>query len=565
MERETLEVDVLIVGAGAAGLPAAYRIKKQIDVHNAAVDQGKASGKKIVDPTILVIEKSSEVGNHIVSGAVMEPRGLRELIPDYKEQGAPIETPVTSSEMRIMFDRKSWALPFHPPGMDNRGNEVISLNKLVRWLGQQVAGLGIDVLTDTPGAEPLIVNGRVVGVRTGDKGADKHGKPKSNFQAGTDIRARLTIFAEGSRGSATKVLVERLGLHGFNPQLYATGIKEVWEVKPEKHVLGKVVHTAGFPLYHSVMGGGFIYHMANRMVSLGLVVSLDYQDPLLDPHLEFQKYKTHPYVRDLLEGGKMLNYGAKTIPEGGFYSLPKSHFPGGLLIGDAGGFLNMQKLKGIHLAIQTGMLAADTAVDALAHDDVSAERLASFTRAFQAAWGHDELFKVRNFRQALQHGFVLGGVLIGFQVLTGGRGLVDRMRLEEGHKHMKTISEYYGTPFVERAYKPPRLDTPENFDKLTDVFHSGATHEEDQVPHLRVADTSICVTRCTEEYGNPCQRFCPANVYEMVPDEKDKEMLKLHLNFSNCVHCKTCDIMDPYGIITWVTPEGGGGPVYQNL
>ncbi len=565
MQREVLEVDVLIVGAGPAGLAAAYHLKKQIDAHNAAVDQGKGAGKKISEPTLLVIEKASEVGNHIISGAVMDPRGLRELIPDYVQKGAPIESPVLADDILMMTDQHGFHAPFLPPGMSNVGNEIVSLNALTRWLGKQVADLGVDIFTETAAWEPLIESGRLVGVRTGDKGVDKHGKPKSNHQLGADIRAKVTIVAEGSRGSLAKQLEKQFNLRGRNPQLYATGLKEVWEVRPERHQKGKVVHTVGFPLYGRAMGGGFIYHMNKNLVSLGLVVSLDYEDPLLDPHYEFQRFKTHPYVKSLLEGGKMLNYGAKTIPEGGYYSIPKCTFPGGILIGDTGGFLNMKKLKGIHLAFKTGMLAADAAVSALANDDSSAERLSQFDKGWQACWGHDELHKVRNFRQALQKGFILGGVLIGIQELTGGKGLIDPMPLEEGHKRMQTIHEHFGMPFAPREYKPPRIGTPENFDKVTDVFHSGATHEEDQVPHLHVADTTVCATKCFEEYGNPCQRFCPAHVYEMVPDGAEKGRVKLQLNFSNCVHCKTCDIADPYGIITWVPPEGGGGPVYQNL
>jgi electron-transferring-flavoprotein dehydrogenase len=427
-------------------------------------------------------------------------------------------------------------------------------------LGAQVEESGVDVFTGFAGAELLMEGSRVIGVRTGDKGIDKAGKPKGNFEPGIDVRAKVTILAEGARGSLTKQLVERLRLDsGRNPQVYAIGVKEVWDVPKQRDAGGWVFHTMGWPLKNEEFGGGFIYNMADGKVSIGLVAGLDYHDPRFDPHVRFQEYKTHPFVRALLEGGSMHSYGAKTIPEGGYWALPRYYGDGFLIVGDAAGFLNAMRLKGIHLGIKSGMLAAQAAFEAVGASDVSANRLRRFEELTELSWIKEELWKTRNFHQGFERGLIAGMAETGLQMITGGRGLVNRSPNVAGHTRMRQLREYYGT-----LTPPPPIqnfDRKLTFDKLTDVYHSGTAHDEDQPVHLVVVEPDICHTRCTEEYGNPCQFFCPAAVYAMAPNEQGQ--LRLEINASNCVHCKTCDIMDPYQVINWVTPEGGGGPSYD--
>jgi len=396
----------------------------------------------------------------------------------------------------------------------------------------------------------------VIGVRTEDKGRDKDGKPKENFTPGYELRAKVTVLAEGPRGSLTKDLVSRLHLDGLNPQAYAIGIKELWEVPPGRIAAGSVSHTLGWPLDSSQHGGGWLYGMRDNRVSVGLVASLDYHDPRFDPHEAFQRYKTHPHIRRILEGGTLVRFGAKTIPEGGWYSMPRPYADGVLLIGDSASFLNGQRLKGIHLAIKSGMLAAETILEALRSGDTSARTLSSFSKKINQSWIKPELWRVRNFHQGFQHGLYAGLFHTALQMATGGRGLVDPMRIRPGYEEYRKI-----TPGQSAA---PRFvgDGKLTFDRLTDVYHSGVRHEEDQPCHLHVADTNICADRCAAEYGNPCQYFCPAAVYEMI---HIRDALRLKINASNCVHCKTCDIADPYQIITWVPPEGGGGPNYEGM
>jgi electron-transferring-flavoprotein dehydrogenase len=407
----------------------------------------------------------------------------------------------------------------------------------------------------------LIEDGKVVGVRTGDKGVDKFGKPKGNFEPGIDIRAKLTILAEGSRGSLTKQLVRKFNLdRDRNPQVYAVGVKEVWDVPKETATGGRVIHTMGWPLRNEEFGGGFIYNMSEGRVSIGFVIGLDYLDPRLDPHTRFQQFKTHPYIKSILEGGKLYSYGAKSIPEGGYWALPQYYFDGGMIVGDAAGFLNSMRLKGIHLAFKTGMLAADAAYQALVANDLSASKLREFEELVDDSWVKEELWKVRNFHQAFEHGFFAGMIHTGLQMVTGGRGLRDRYRNKPGHARMEQLREYYDGNIPAPA--TPAYDGKLTFDKLTDVYNSGTAHDEDQPCHLHILQPDICHPRCTNEYGNPCQFFCPAAVYEMVENGNDR---RLQINFSNCVHCKTCDIMDPYEIINWVTPEGGDGPGYELL
>jgi electron-transferring-flavoprotein dehydrogenase len=561
-------MDVLFVGAGPASLSGALHLSRLVSEHNEAVEKGTRKGKPLGEIQIAVIEKGATVGAHILSGAVMDPKALRELIPDFIEQGAPVESPVNEDYFLYLTKTRAIKSPITPPPLKNHGYYIVSLNKLTAWLGEKCEEAGVNIFPEFPGAEVLYDEAdRVVGVRTGDKGIDKEGKRKSNFEPGVDILAKVTVLGEGPRGSLTKQLTQRLGLNdGREPQVYSIGVKELWELPDDRYPAGRVTHTLGYPSDSNTYGGGWIYGMQNRIINLGYVTGLDYGDPLLDPHAEFQRFKEHPFVAKLLEGGKMIRYGAKTIAAGGFYAIPQFHGDGFLLVGDSAGFLNSQRLKGIHTAIKSGMLAAQSIFDALLAEDYSKEQLKSYRRFVRESWITQELRRVRNFHAAFKHGRWLGLANAGLQFLTGGRswGLFDRANLEPGHTAMKKLKDYgYHGDDLDQRYGKLRFDGKLTFNKVTDVYHAAVSHDEDQPVHLHVLDTNICSTRCAEEYGNPCQRFCPAAVYEMVENGDGKR--RLQINFSNCVHCKTCDIMDPYQIINWVTPEGGGGPDYKGM
>ncbi|HEY3579256.1 MAG TPA: electron transfer flavoprotein-ubiquinone oxidoreductase, partial [Pyrinomonadaceae bacterium] len=498
-----------------------------------------------------------------------DPRALRELIPDFVEQGAPLESPVKEDYFLYLTAKHAIRSPITPPPLKNHGYYIVSLNRLTAWLGEKCEEAGVNIFPEFPGADLLYdEKDRVLGVRTGDKGIDKEGKPKANFEPGVDLRAKVTVLGEGPRGSLTKQLIERLGLdEGREPQVYSIGVKELWELPDDRYPAGRVTHTLGFPSDSQTYGGGWIYGMQNRVLNIGYVTGLDYKDPLLDPHAEFQRYKTHPYIAKLLEGGKMIRYGAKTIAAGGYFAMPRTYANGVLLVGDCAGFLNSQRLKGIHSAIKSGMLAAEVIFEALKAKDYSAQQLQRYEQCVNESWIIPELRKVRNFHAGFKHGRWLGIVNTGLQFFTGGRswGLFDRDRAKAGHEEMRKLNAYgYRGDNLEQRYNGFRFDGKTTFNKLTDVYHAAVGHDEDQPAHLHVLDTNICSTRCAEEYGNPCQRFCPAAVYEMVDDGGNGKR-RLQINFSNCVHCKTCDIMDPYQIINWVTPEGGGGPDYKGM
>jgi len=549
IQREQLEADVLIVGAGPAGLACALHLANLIKKHNA--DGAKP---QLSTENIYVLEKGRELGAHQLSGAIMNPKALAELVPDF-EKSAPLDTPVTDSAALLFTKNGSYRAPITPPPFNNSGNYVISLSKLVKWLGGLVEAAGINIFKEFAGAELIYDGDGVVGVITEDKGVDKNGKPKDNYTPGYELRAKVTVLAEGPRGSLAKKLIAKESLENINPQTYGIGIKELWEVPPGKIRPGYVAHTLGWPLDTKTYGGGWIYGLSNNRVSLGLVVALEYKNPRFDPHAAFQTWKTHPFVKNLLEGGKLVRYGAKSLPYGGWYAMPRNYVDGALIVGDSGSFLDAQRLKGVHLAMKSGMLAAETIYEALVDGDTSAKTLKQYKDNINASYIKEELWRVRNFHQAFHNGLLDGFFYSGLQELTGGRGLIDPMRTHPGYENYEKI---HGRPAAPRFSGDGKL----TFDRLTDVYHSGTRHDEDQPCHLKVLEPDVCVDRCAEEYGNPCQYFCPAAVYEMV---KEGNAPKLKINFANCVHCKTCDIADPYQIIDWTVPEGGGGPNYEGM
>lgn len=554
MERETLEVDVLIVGGGPSGMSAALRLAQL---------QTEQGGEPLA---IAVLEKARETGAHQLSGAVLDPSALRQLIPDFEEKGAPLASEVHHDRVYFLTKSAKFRAPITPPPFKNHGNYLISLSRFVKWMGGLVEAAGIDVFTGFPATEMLYDGNRVVGVRTGDRGIGKHGERKPNFEPGVDIRARVTILSDGVRGNLTKQLVRRLALdEGRLPQLYAIGLKELWEVPKDRIAPGTVIHTAGYPLKMEEFGGGFIYALPDGVLSLGLVTGLDYRDPMFDPHVAFQHFKRHPLVAGLLEGGQMVRYGAKALPEGGWHTIPRLYADGVLIAGDAGGFVNSIRLKGIHLAMRTGMLAAEAAFDAIRADDVSGARLKSYEAAIDASDVRREMYPVRNVHQAFSYGTLAGMAYSGLAMLTRGWWFRDPMPSHAGYERMVKMADYYPDvrPDPDSTVNPVKIDRQLTYDRLTGVHFSGTRHPEDQPSHLIVHDANVCATRCRAEFGNPCTRFCPANVYEMV--DAGNGTKKLQINASNCVHCKTCDIMDPYQIIDWVPPEGGGGPQYEGM
>ena len=556
-----MEADVVIVGGGPAGMACALRLSQLIDEHNA-----KRPDAPLSKDNIYVLEKAREVGAHCLSGALLDPRSMLELLPDF-ETDAPLEAAVVKEAVYYLTRTGKFKLPIVPPPLRDHGNYVISINRFVKWLASKVEAAGITIFTGFAGSELLFEKGRVLGVRTDDKGVDKNGQQKSNFEPGYDLKAKVVILAEGSRGSLTKQLIGRFQLdNARNPQTYGIGVKELWELPAGRLAAGEVIYTMGYPLTFNEYGGAWIYGSHDNLVSLGFVTGLDYPDPRIDPQRVLQEFKKHPFIAKLLEGGKMVRYGAKSLPYGGWWCIPPVAGDGWMILGDSAGFLNSQRLKGIHLAIKSGMLAAETAYEAMAKDDFSLDVLEKFQDRVDKSWIKEELWPVRNFHQGFDKGFLSGMLHAGIQQATGGRGLRAHYSNHAGHVRMKQLSQLpaNGGP-EEHIINAAKGDGKLTFDKLTDVYYSGTKHEEDQPAHLVIHDTNICNERCVREFGNPCKNFCPANVYEMVEASDTPSGLQIHLNASNCVHCKTCDIMDPYEIITWVPPEGGGGPNYEGM
>ena len=547
IEREAMEYDVVIVGGGPAGLAAAIRLK-----------QLAAEGGSEV--TVCVLEKGSEIGAHIVSGAVMDPVALNELLPDWKERGAPLTTQVTEDQFVFLSETSATAVPYAlvPSALKNPGYYTGSLGNLVRWLGQQAEALGVEIFPGFAAAEVLYDEGGAVkGVATGNMGIGKDGQPTGNFQPGVELHGKYTLFAEGARGSLGKQVIARFRLdEGRDPQTWGIGLKEVWEVRPENFKAGRVFHSVGWPLGPNTYGGGWMYHFGENLVSVGLVVGLGYSNPYLSPFEEFQRYKTHPAVRATLDGGKRLEYGSRAINASGLQSLPKLVFPGGALVGCDAGFLNAPRIKGSHAALKSGMLAANAAFDALAAGR-QRDELGAYPQAFEASWLHDELHRARNFKPWLDKGLYWGGFMFGIdQIVFRGKAPWTLHRQFADHEKLKPASQC--API---AY--PRPDGVLTFDRLSSVYLANTNHEENQPAHLTLKDSAVPMSINLPIYAGPEQRYCPAGVYEFVKGEDGRE--RLQINFQNCVHCKTCDIKDPTQNIVWVTPEGGGGPNYTNM
>jgi len=558
IENNSVKTDVLIVGGGVAGLAFSIHLADLVARHN-------ESATRKLPINILLVEKGASLGSHSLSGAVVNPSTLKALLPGVEIKDLPFETPVTRDEFYRLTSKTAIKMPFAPPFMSNKGNFVTSAGKIARYLGEIAEKKRVQVYPGFSAEELLYENGRVVGAKMIDTGVSKEGKPMDNYQAGTKVLARLVILAEGSRGSLAKKFIQKHKLQGLNPQVYSTGVKELWEVPEGAFEPGRVIHTLGYPFSFNHFGGGFIYGMTKRTVALGIAAALDYKDPTFDPHAALQLYKKHPRVAKILEKGRILKYGAKTIPEGGLYSLPKLFHDSVMIVGDSAGFLSMPGLKGIHLAIESGMLSAKAAFEAFLKNDFSSEQLKRYEDLFRESPGYKDLYRVRNFRAGFANGMILGAFHFGTQIVTGGRGITPsgKMKIHEDAACYTPLSDVK-RPFNKKYEKDLSYDKKLTYDKVTDVFYSGSKHDEEQPCHCHVHDLNLCRDVCIPKYGAPCQYFCPADVYEVVTDPKTGKK-DIHLHPANCVHCKTCDIKDPFGNVEWAVPYGGDGPEYDNL
>ncbi|MCP4806139.1 MAG: electron transfer flavoprotein-ubiquinone oxidoreductase [Proteobacteria bacterium] len=575
IERESMPVDVLFVGGGPACLAGALHLMDLIEKHNEGVAAGTIEGEEYDEPMIGLIEKGSEIGSHGISGAVLDPRALDELIPDWKDDSSfPLERYVEREAMLMLADEeRGFPLPFMPPEFHDHGKPIVSIAKFQKWLGEKAEEKGVMVFPGFAGVELLYdEDGKCNGVRTGDKGVGPNGEQKDNFEPGMDLESPVTILGEGPRGHLARILMNKYGLQeGRNEMGYETGCKEVLEFPEGTIKDGFVYLLAGYPLQNifgkGPFGGGFIYSMGGDRVCIGLLATLDAEDPGMDVHYLLQKTKMHPKVREILAGGKVIKYGAKAVTVGGWGCMPKLYAPGAMIVGDSASFLNAARIKGIHLAMKSGMLAAETAFEAMKSGDNSETAMAKFKEAIDASWVREEMEPTKNFHAGFANNGMVGGTIkFGLSKIFGS-GEIEKLHAD--HEGMKKVSEFHASgklPEQSAPGKYPDLEYDGTYiiDKLTDVYLSATKHDEHQPCHLKVADTEICATKCAEEYGNPCERFCPAQVYNMVMNEEAGRK-ELQVDFSNCVHCKTCDIRDPYQIIQWVPPEGGDGPEYGIL